>query len=332
MPTAYDIAGAQYAAPNNGSPEPQRAGIKYSIYAGEILRFLAVHRIALASHVQRALPHCFASDRSARRHLQTLADEGDVDILTYDDPRRPNVYLITGQGLDRACDFMRVVPESVPARRDDPKGDHVLHELLITEVAVARYEFFRADRDHKHLWEERFGLHTIAAFADVVPDYAQAYRSPHGCLIDFVEVLSGERSITRVQEKLQRWADWSESEAGQDFLLQSYRYFRAQNPRPVFRINIVAHNRNLVGTDHGWERRVLNATFRVPADLQRRVWTTTNAALRHSKGIDSAVWRCAAMLVPHRARWQDTPKSKRLHYLSGVLTSVPAMKLFSFEP
>jgi hypothetical protein len=238
MPTAHDIAGVKSSASKSEVPAATSSGIKYSIHATSVLPFMAFHRVALASQVRRALPRCFASDRSARRHLQTLVNAGDLRCLTYDDPCRPNVYIISDQGLDRACDYMPVVPESIPVHREEPRGDHLLHELLITEVAIGRYEFFRGNAAFHHLWEERFGFHILPAFTDVIPDYAQAFRGPQGCLIDFVEVLSGERSITRVQEKLHKWSDWSESLEAQEFLLRSYRRFGAQSPKPVFRLTI----------------------------------------------------------------------------------------------
>jgi hypothetical protein len=332
MPTAHDIAGVRSSAPKREATGTASSRIKYSIHAASVLPFMAFHRVALASQVRRALPRCFASDRSARRHLQTLVDAGDLRCFTYDDPCRPNVYLMSDQGLDRACDYMSVVPESIPVRREEPSGDHLLHELLITEVAIGRYLFLRGNADFRHLWEERYGFHMLPAFTDVIPDYAQAFRGPHGCLIDFVEVLSGERSITRVQEKLHKWSEWSESLEAQEFLLQSYRRFGAQTPKPVFRLTIVVHNRNLLGTDQGWERQVLSATFTLPPELQQRVWTTTNAALRRSEDIDSQVWRSASLLTPHRDRWHDTPKSKRVQLVSELLAEQPTLRLFSFTP
>jgi protein involved in plasmid replication-relaxation len=332
MPTAYDIAGVQYSAPTNEPAGETPWRLNYSIHAGSILPFLAFHRVALASQVQRAFPHSFASDRSVRRHLQTLVDAKDLTCLTYDDPRRPNIYVITDQGLDRACDYLPVVPECIPAHHEEPTGDHVLHELLVTQVAVARYEFFRGNGAYRHLWEERYGLHSIPAFADVVPDYAQAFRGPHGSLFDFVEVLSGERSITRVQEKLRKWADWSENAEARQFLIDSYRRFGAANPKPVFRLTIVVHNRKVVGTDQGWERQILSATFSLPPELQQRIWTTTNAALRHTDSIDSHVWRSASLLTPHRDRWHETPKSRRIQLVSELLAKQPTVPLFSFTP
>jgi hypothetical protein len=329
MPTAFDIAGREYERP---SREPtERSGLRsYSKYAGEILWFFVQHRIALASHMQRFRPDLFTSDRDARRHLATLVEAGDLSVISFS-VQRPNIYLITDQGFDRAADFMTILPEGIPASYEEPSGDHLLHELLITEIAVSRYDFIRTHRPlYQHLWHDRFGFFTNDAFSDVVPDFAHAYRSPNGDMIDFVEVLSGTRSITSVKSKLQKWADWSESDEGKAFLISKYKSFGSKNPKPTFRFVIVVHNRNLIGADYGWERQVLNATFQVPEELQRRVWTTTNASLRRAVDIDSPVWHSAAYLAQHRHTWHDTPKGKRSKLVSTILAKSPSLKLFTF--
>ncbi len=327
MLTAHDIAGDQYQKPNKDTKDAGR--LRYSIYASEILHFFVLHRVALATHVQRFRPDLFKTARDSRAHLQTLAAAGDLTILTYNDPRRPNVYLITDQGFDRASDFMQVPPESIPGHYDEPKGDHILHELLITEVAVSRYDVIRTNPAFKHLWHERFGFFSIDAFTNVVPDFAHAFRSPHGDMIDFIEVLSGVRSITNVKEKLQKWGEWTESEEAKEFLINKYKSFGSKNPKPTFRFTIVAHNRNLIGADHGWERQVLNATFYASEEIQKRTWTTTNAALRHAGSIDSPVWRSAATLVPHRAKWDEKPKKDRSKLTAEILRETPTYSLFS---
>ena len=230
MPRAFDIAANYYERPTRDDGKEQRHGLRYSKYASQILHFFVRHRIALASHMQRFRPDLFTTDRDARRHLATLVATGDLRCETFR-VQRPNVYIITDQGFDRAADFMAVLPESIPASYDEPKGDHFLHELLITEVAVQRYDFIRENRpDYTHLWDERFGFYNIDAFTDFIPDFAHAWRSPKGDMIDFIEVLSGTRSITHVQKKLQKWADWSESDDANAWLLSKYRNFGIREP------------------------------------------------------------------------------------------------------
>lgn len=332
MTTAHDLAAEHYERPGRDDGKGQRHGLRYSIHAGSILEFFVQHRIALASQLQRYRPDLFTSDRDARRHLATMVEAGDLSLLTYS-TRRPNVYLITDQGFDRAADFMAVLPESIPANYEEPNGDHILHELLITEVAVARYDFIRTNRPtFGHLWHERFGFFNLEAFTDVVPDFAHAYRSPNGDMIDFIEVLSGTRSITNVKKKLQKWSDWFESDEAHQFLLGKYRSFNSKNPKPTFRFVIVVHNRNLVGADHGWERQVLNATFHVPEEFQKKIWTSTNAKLQRAASIDSSIWRSGAYLAQHRHQWHNETKHKRSKLVANILAQSPTLKLFSIDP
>lgn len=276
------------------------------------------------------MPDLFKSDRLTRLHLQSLASAQTVRVLTFNDPRRPNVYLITDDGIDHAAEFMQVPPESIPTRRTDPNGDHILHELLITEVAVARNEFLRSTPDFEALWDERFGFFRIPSFENLIPDYAQLYRCPHGLQLDFIEVLSGERSITRIQQKMEQYAAWSNTPEAEDFLKTLYQHFGSKNPRPEFRLHFVAHNRNLIGADSGWERQILNATFAVPESIQRRIWTTTNAALSRAENIDDAIWHCGANLVKHRSRWLDVTKRQRAKWFSKVLAETPTHPVFTF--
>ena len=328
MPNAFAIAATEYDRPTNDAGDPQCA-LRYSIHAEHILRFLAHHRTIYASHLRRAFPDIFTHDSDARRHLRTLHFEDEVMIWTHPDRRRPNVYTITDRGLDHAEDF---TTEAIPSSRDDPNGDHSLHELLITEVAVCRQEFFRTHDGYDSLWKMRFGFHDIPGFESFIPDYAELYRSPHGYLFDIIEVLSGERSITRVKLKMQKAADWAESKEGQEFLTLLYEHYGRESPHPVFRLLFIVHNRNLVGADRSWERQVLGATFTVPERLQTRIWTTTNAALYRAKSIDSPIWHCGAELVPHHARVNDpdiTKKAQRKRIRSAI-DAMRSYPLFTF--
>jgi len=329
MPTAFSIAAVQYTAPAKDGADADASGLRYSKHAKEILPFLVRHRTVLASHVQRYVPHLLKTERDARRHLRTMFFADHINIVKYNDPRQPNVYLITDDGIDCARDFMDASEESIPCRRDDPKGNHILHELLISEVAVSCHEFFRNRAGYEILWQQRFGFHEIPAFQNrLVPDYGYLFRSPHGLLFDFVEVLSGERSITKVKEKLHKYAEWSESEDAHEFLTTLYRCFGSKNPRPAFRLLFVVHNRNLIGADHNWERQVLNATFCVPEKLQQRIWTTTNAALNGAENIDSPIWHCGTDLLPHRLRMLEAPRRQRRKLMSEI--TLPTHELFTF--
>ncbi len=132
MPTAFSIAAVQYTAPAKDGADSDASGLRYSCHAKAILPFLVRHRTVLASHVQRYLPHLLKTERDARRHLRTMFFADHLNIVKYNDPRQPNVYLITDEGIDRARDFMHESNESIPCRRDDPKGNHIVPELTCT--------------------------------------------------------------------------------------------------------------------------------------------------------------------------------------------------------
>ena len=199
MANAHDIADAMYKSP--AIDDGEHKDIQNRVYGDtedQVLPFIIEHRTVLVSHVRRYYPHLFNgkdADKEAWRSLELMTREGYVQKIRFSDPGRHNIYMITDDGIHHARSMMTVIPESLPTRRRDPNGGHILHEILTTDVAVARHELIRSHPDFEPLWEERFGFHRIRGFEPIVPDYAQLYRSPNGVLIDFVEVSSGERPL-----------------------------------------------------------------------------------------------------------------------------------------
>lgn len=332
MPNASDVAARKYQAPIAIPRQRTRHTLNYSIHAKEIFHHLSFHRVCFAEDFPRFLPHRFKSDRLARKHLESIAVEGHIDILEFSERLRPQIYVITDDGFTAAQAHLDRVPRTFPSRKVETKGEHVLHEALISEYASRLHYFFRTHPGYRLAWQERFGFHEIPGFEDVVPDYAAGFEGPQGFLIDFVEVLSGEQSITRVKRKLKEWEAWWRSRQSREFLEHAYLAFGAKTVVPAFRLVIIAHNRNLVSTDYAWEREILGATFELHPELQRRVWTTTNSAIREENDVDGPIWHCGAFLIRHRPAWKELPKRKRFSYLTNVLADTPALPLFSFVP
>ncbi|NIO41645.1 MAG: hypothetical protein GTO41_16570, partial [Burkholderiales bacterium] len=137
MRTAYAIAASAYERPVDRTFKSER---RYSRHAGPLLEFFFRHRTALAGHVHRQFPHLFGTERGVRQHLQTLVEAGHLNVAEYQSPFRPNVYWITDLGFERYKEHAQAVPIALPQRRRDSNGNHVLHELLITETAVAVQE------------------------------------------------------------------------------------------------------------------------------------------------------------------------------------------------
>ncbi len=267
----------------------------------------------------------------ARKHLESLAVEGHIDILEFAEWQKPQIYVITDEGFSAAQHHLKRVPSTFPSRKVEIKGQHVLHEALISEVAPRRERFLQQQAGFRLLWKERFGFQAIPGFDDVIPDYADAFEGPYGQLVDFVEVLSGEQSITRVRKKLKAWEAWWLSPESRDFFKQAYRVWGAKTAKPAFRLIIVAHNRSLVSTDYAWEREILGATFDLHPELQRRIWTTTNSAIKETNRINCPIWHNATHLIRHRPQWRELPKRKRFAYLTNVLEQTPTYGLFTFD-
>ena len=122
MPCALDIAGKKIMPAPAESAERKRPTLNYSIYAAEILRFLAFHRICFASQLCQALPHCFSTDRDARRHLETLEYVGEVDSVKYTKANHANVYIITDKGFAKARELCNLNPDSIPSRYVAPRN------------------------------------------------------------------------------------------------------------------------------------------------------------------------------------------------------------------
>jgi len=335
MTNASDVAARKYDAPIVVPRQRTEHTLKYSIHAKDIFRHLTLHRVCFAEDFPRFLPHRFKNDRLARKHLESIAVEGDIDVLEFAEPNKPQIYVITDKGFKSAEKHLDRIPRTFPARkdRDETKRDHVLHEALISEFASRRYQFFLSHPEYRLVWQERFGLGEIPGFEDSILDYADAFEGPSGYLIDLVEVLSGVRSITQVKRKLKKLEEWWLSPYSGEFLRTAFRSFGGKEDARACRFLFTAHNRDLVGTDYSWEREILGATFDLHPEVQRRIWTMPNSSLKSSGDIDSPIWHCGAFLVRHRAQIKELPKRKRFAYLTNLLDdqgACPTLPLFSF--
>lgn len=155
MPNASDIAARKYDAPMVVPRKRTKHTLNYSKYANEIFHHLTFHRVCFAEDFPRFLPHRFKTDRLARKHLESLAVEGHIDILEFAERQKPQIYVITDEGFEAAQHHLTRVPSTFPARKVDIKGQHVLHEALISEVASRRERHFRLHPDFRLLWKER---------------------------------------------------------------------------------------------------------------------------------------------------------------------------------
>ncbi len=315
MAATFNIAAATPARPRATKATSRR----YSRYAGRLLAFCARHRTVVADHVTRQFRDLVGGDRNTRLHLQTLVARGELTVRREHGTGRPNVYLITARGLRSAGD--------VGGRHRLPSGSHVTHELLITETAVSVGECVRARSDLSLLWDARFELAQHSAFAGIVPDYAFLFAQPQGRLLCLVEVSSGVESATRLGEKVDQYAEWSESNKGRRFMTDLYRRFGAKDPRPVFRLLFLVQNRR-TGKDDSRLAELLNEVVRRPTGLERRVWATTVTSLSEAGSVDGAIWMRGDEVRKNLREWERLPKNARRRYVSRQLDALPHHRLF----
>lgn len=335
MVNASDVAARKYDAPVVVARQRTKHTLKYSIHAKEIFQHLTFHRVCFASDFPRFLPHRFKDERLARKHLESIAVEGDIDVLEFADQNKPQIYVINDQGFQAAQRQLERIPHTFPAHkeREVTQRSHALHEALISELASRRHKFFLTHPDYKLIWKERYGIRNIPGFEDRVVDYADCFQGPHGMLIDLAEVFSGEQSITRVKRKLKKLEEWVLSPEFETFVQTAYSHFGGDPSSRACRIIITAHQRDLVGTDYGWEREILGATFDLHAEVQKRIWTMPNSSLKQSNDIDSPIWHCGAHLIRHRPEYKELPVRRRYSFLTNLLADeavCPKLPLFSF--
>lgn len=296
---------------------------RYSRFAQSLLRFFAVHRTATADQVQRYFPDELRSARSARMHLQTLAKQRDLQVLRTRGMGGTNIYLITLKGFRSLA-----LREGYPApRRRHSSGNHLSHEILNTEVAVLLQNCLTKEDPLLVPWQERFTLCRHPCFRDLVPDYAFLMAYPRGQLVHFVEVSSGEDSTARLRAKLVAYANWSETEAGREFLLELYRSHGAAQPQPHFRILFVMHHRLGLG-DEFRVGQLLQAAAAAPTATRRRLWCSTATSLAGAVSLNDPIWLRVADLDSCFTD-QDSVATREFHRrLITAAQSLPHHMLF----
>jgi hypothetical protein len=289
--------------------------------------FFQHHRIALAGHVQRQFPNLFQTGRSTRMHLQTLIAHGDLAVRQGHGMGQANVYSLTQKGLRAIHEQKDDTDALARLRRRLPRGSHFLHELLITEVAVSITEVVRSRPDLYLPWEERFGLIGTPAFTDFIPDYAFLFKHAQALLANFVEVISGEDSPTRIGQKLARYAAWSLNPTTQEFLIGLYRRYGAQHPRPQYRLLLVMHDRRS-RNDRARIREVLGQTLTLPRPMRQRIWIASVAELGDARSIDAPIWVRARDLDVHGRDWETLSPHERRQVFFTVARSLPRYQFF----
>ena len=258
-----------------------------------ILGYVYRNRYAIANQIQRRFPQYLKSDRTARRHLAEMESLGLLGIAPTRNtsPLWPKVYYVTGRGANklRRALSARGKPGTVihvdRHRKDGQSADHVLHEVLTTEFLLHVHETAQTRDDVAILRIERRTLARQRAFkvgvngklTRLTPDALFVFRKKTGMMACFVELDTGSMSRAQITAKFERYDAWQRTEKGRQFLRDMYAICGAANPKPSFRILLIAgagdQTRDLKRVSELWEEA---AAF---PGLLSRLWITTGSLI-----------------------------------------------------
>lgn len=324
-----DVRGsANHETANRRGGKRGRSGRRYSRYAGEVLQFFSMNRMATAEHVRRYFSSLFRAERTVRLHLQTLTEAGDLSKLPHRHLGEPGMYVITSRGLKNAGSISD--PGEYQQWKRRQAGSHAGHELLITEFAVRLAEAVRARSDLTIPYQERFGLAAEPLLRPVVPDYGFAFKHSTGQMLCFVEVSCGEESSTRLRNKLVTYAEWSRTPAAREFITGVYHRCGATAPRPEFRLLFVLQNRR-TGNDVVRMRQLIAASMQIDPDLRRRLWLTTNVALMHHPALEQMIWTRGKDLDAIDREVANVAGAARRRLFHQLAAALPVHPLFPHE-
>ncbi len=291
----------------------KRKGKKERPHFSAILGFVYRNRFAVASQIQRRFCDIMRSDRTARRHLEELEALGHLAVVPAQgvSPLFPKVYYVTGRGVQRLQESLAAHGRPWQAVRVDRRGrqtqdgyavNHIVHELLVTQFMLAVWQTVEGREDLELLTIQRRSLSGHPAFRLVreghrnrlVPDAMFLFRhAAGGMACCFVEMDNGTMNKKKIRVKYSGYAAWAHSVAGQQYLMDLYRRHGAAEPRPTFRLLVVARGRT-GQDDHRRMLKFFRPITKLPASMQDRLWFTTVAALRNcqedSLPLDAAIW------------------------------------------
>jgi hypothetical protein len=227
-------------------------------------------------------------------------------------PLFPKVYYVTGRGVRKLRKSLAAQGKPWQAARVDRRGrdtqeghaaEHIIHEILITELLLAVWQTVHGRADLELLTIQRRSLAKHQAFrltvggrqTRLVPDAMFLFRQTGGGMVCcLIELDNGTMNQKKIRAKYAHYLAWSQSAAGKQYLIDLYCGHGAKEPRPTFRLLVVARSRT--GKDDPRRMRELSEpSTKLPAAMQDRFWFTTVAALRSCQDdllpLDAAVWR-----------------------------------------
>jgi hypothetical protein len=226
-------------------------------------------------------------------------------------PLFPKVYYVTGRGVRRLKESLSRQGKPWQPSRIDRRGrdanegyaaDRIIHEILATEFLLAVWQTIEGRPDLELLNVERRSLAKHPALRVVIdaksvrliPDAQFLFRYKGGGMCCcFLELDNGTMNAGQMAAKFARYATWSQSSQGRQYLVDLYRRFGAHEPKPMFRLLIVTRSRTGLDDD-GRLASLLADANGAPVGLRERMWLTTVAALRKrqhdDRPLEASVW------------------------------------------
>lgn len=260
-----------------------------------ILAFIHRNRMAVCSQIQRRFSKYLSSDRTARRHLVEMESLGFLGVVETNNisPLWPKVYFVTSRGLARLRKaLMAQGQEWTESHRDRRRSEgvsaqHVLHEVMTTELLLLMSESAQASDDLEILTIQRRSLAKHAAFkvniggraTRLQPDGMILYRQRgKGMMVCFIEMDLDSMSLKQMMAKFLRYQAWAESTVGTEYLKALYGRHGATAPSAAFRILVVVSSRDLQ-TEHQRVTRLVALAGKLPVEIRNRIWLTTVNAI-----------------------------------------------------
>jgi hypothetical protein len=183
-------------------------------------------------------------------------------------PLFPKVYYATGKGVRKLRQAYAAQGKTWEPSRVDRKGRHskegysadqVIHEILLTEFLLAVWQTVQGRPDLELLTIQRRALAKHAAFQITVggratqlkPDALFLFRQrDRGMLVCCIEMDTGSMNRKQLRAKFNRYQTFAESEDGKQYLLDLYRRHGATDPRPSFRLLVIAKDTDKMASLH----------------------------------------------------------------------------------
>ena len=261
----------------------------------QILSFVHRNRFAVANQIQRRFATVLRSARTARRHLEELETLGDLATAPARgvSPLFPKILYVTGRGARKLAAAYDAKGKSWQPSRIDRAGrhsaegysaEHLIHEVFITEFLLGVWKTGEERKNVEILTIQRRSIIKHPAFGNttkgrLTPDALFVFRQDGGLMVGLVELDTGTMNVKQLVKKFLRYQAWSQSTTGQQYLVDLYRRHGAKEPRPIFRLYVVAQDRTRTD-DRRRLRAVAKAVQAASSSLAGRVRLTTVTELQ----------------------------------------------------